>query len=148
MCLIIDVNVAHRVFGSNNDSDFKAVHDALFGRVRKARVVIGGKLAREYQKSSTLRRVYLQLERRGRGRKVNDDLVDRETQAVANLAICKSNDHHVIALARVGHIRLLCTHDRCLVQDFTNPLLVSNPRGKVYQKSNHRSLIGRYCRRL
>lgn len=45
---------------------------------------------------------------------------------------CKSNDSHVIALARVGGARLLYTNDSDLQRDFVRSDLIDNPRGKVY----------------
>jgi hypothetical protein len=54
----------------------------------------------------------------------------------------RSNDPHVIALARASGARTLCSRDRELHKDFKNPALVNDPRGSVYQSPSHRHLLG------
>ena len=60
----------------------------------------------------------------------------------------------MIALAQISGARLLYTNDSNLQKDFTNRLLIKNPRGKVYTtmlsqdfNSTHRRLLTRnVCR--
>ena len=53
----------------------------------------------------------------------------------------KSNDLHVIALARISGARLLYSDDKKLRKDFKNKHLVNSPRGKVYSKEDHQHLL-------
>ena len=59
-------------------------------------------------------------------------MVDRETTDLENNWRGKSDDEHVIALARVSKARVLYAHDSGLRDDFRNRALVSNPRGRLY----------------
>jgi hypothetical protein len=142
MCLIVDANVVPEVFLPTG-KDFMSVHRAL--RDGRATAVRGGtKLREEYDRLGKLRRVLLEFDRRGSLRAVPDAAVDRESHSLRDAGTCRSDDEHVIALARVSGARLLCSRDGDLHGDFTNPKLLS-PRGAVYQRSSHRHLIRKYC---
>lgn len=147
MCMIVDVNIAHRVLLSDNDVDFGHVHTSLFGNKKpRAKLVYGGKLADEYSRNGALRRIVLQLNSAGRARRIADDVVTEEALSVSESGSCRSNDAHIIALARLTDVRLLCSQDNDLHADFTNAQLLSKPRGKVYQNSSHRHLLMQHCR--
>ena len=76
-------------------------------------------------------------------RLVKDEVVRAETTRLerdkANRmeGSCRSNDTHVIALARIGGARLLYSKDLALHQDFRNKQLIDDPRGQIY--STYRS---------
>jgi hypothetical protein len=146
VCLIIDANVAHRVLLRNDDEDFKYVHSYLFSiRYPNGKLMFGGRLAEEYFRIAAVRRIVLELNRAGRAIRVQDDLVNNEEAVVCGLGYCRSNDEHIIALARVTGVRLLCSLDQDLHADFTNGHLVSKPRGRVYQYATHRRLLAWSC---
>lgn len=148
MCLIIDNNVVHRILLRQDDEDFRDVSARLFGKSRaRAVVVYGGLLLEEYQLNREVLRRLRALDQAGRARIVPFDLVQQETEAVQQSGLCVSNDAHVIALARVGKVRLLCSHDQALHQDFTNKRLLDEPRGKVYQNRKHNRLLTAFCSR-
>lgn len=147
MCLIVDTNVAHRVFLARDDDDFRHVFACLFeGRMPRVSIVYGGKLLQEYMKSAPIRRALTILDRAGSARKISDALVESETQTVVGLRLCQSDDEHIIGLALASNVRLLCSNDRDLHSDFTNRRLLNRPRGSVYQKARHRHLLDRFCR--
>jgi len=107
-------------------------------------MVLGGKLTTEYQRLGTrLLQLVQELGRRGAVRAVPFALVEKETRAVA--ARCVSNDAHIIGLARASGVRLLCTEDRVLGDDFRNKDLISNPRGNVCNRASHAKLITKHC---
>ena len=146
MCIIVDMNVAHRVFLRENDPDFAPVHESLFGTSKpKASIVYGGQLLREYAGNNAVRRVIAILDRAARARRVTDDAVDAETTSLCSAGQCVSDDEHIIALARISGVRLLCSHDRQLHRDFTSKHLIDSPRGKVYQNASHVTLIRTFC---
>jgi hypothetical protein len=61
------------------------------------------------------------------------------------MRLCRSNDLHIIALARVARVGLLCSRDQALADDFTNRTLIANPRGRVYKYARHRTLLPQFC---
>lgn len=142
MCLIVDANVAVQVFASILPTDFTPIQKALSNGTAVG--VYGGKLKDEYSALKRLRGIILALDRRGSLRKVPDAAVLAETKKVGNEGQRRSDDPHVIALARVSGVRLLCSHDHNLHADFTNPKIL-RPPGNVYQKPSHRHLIRKHC---
>lgn len=147
MCLIVDMNVAHKILLTNSDVDFKDVHASLFGsKGTIATLVYGGQLLQEYNGNQAVRRRVAVLDAAGRARKVNDGRVDDETQRLSQSGLCSSDDPHIVALARISGVRLLCSHDQQLHHDFTNKRLLDDPRGKVYQNPTHNHLLRRFCR--
>ena len=47
-------------------------------------------------------------------------------------ALCRSNDTHVVALAKQSGSGLLFTNDIELQRDFKNPKIINSPRGVIY----------------
>lgn len=141
MCLILDVNVVHKVFPAPHD-DFKPIHKALISG--RARLVYGGELTREYERLA-FRRVLLRLDQRGAAKQFPDSAVDAEAERLRRGRLCKSNDTHILALAEVSGARLLCSEDVDLGDDFTNAAILSKPRGSVYKRVEHEHLIREHC---
>ena len=107
-------------------------------------LVVGGRLREELYRSATAGRAIQEWIRTRRAVDTEDlrpGEVEFETLALEAAGACRSNDEHVIALARVSGARLLCSKDQLLHQDFRNRELVSNPRGRVYQTSDHTHLL-------
>jgi hypothetical protein len=141
MCVIVDANVAGLVFRGEPHSDFVPVFDWLRDPRRDGCLVFGGELAAELRRVKGGRSYLLQLSRAGRARQIPDADVRAEERRLARAGACRSNDPHVVALARVSGARTLCTHDGDLQRDFTNCDLISDPRGKVYKRPNHCHLL-------
>lgn len=142
MCLILDANCLHKVFPST-DEEFLPVKNAITSG--SAKLVYGGaKLLEEYMRVATAWRMIVALDRAGRTRKVNDSEVDSKESELKVAGQLQSDDPHVIALAMVSGVRLLCSHDTNLHADFTNPNLL-RPRGSVYQYASHKHLIRQHC---
>jgi hypothetical protein len=142
MCLIVDSNEVSRVF-LNASKEFEKLNQAV--SVGKTRIVYGGELTREYRRVNRFWRLLLILDRQGRARQVGDVIVDQETERVREMGICRSDDHHIIALARVGRVRLVCSNDQRLRRDVRNPRLLANPRGNIYNNSDHSRLLRKHC---
>ena len=61
----------------------------------------------------------------------------------------RSDDPHVLALARATGVRLLYTGDGDLVDDFKDKRFIDQPRGKVYSRASNANLLTRSaCSRL
>lgn len=138
MCLIVDANLGARVFAEPADADFSPVLDWLEGN---GCLVMGGQLARELARIERARRYVLGLQRAGRARLIPDEQVEADRVTVAATGLCRSNDDHVVALARVSGARVVCTQDRDLQRDFRNHRLIAHPRGSVYQRREHAKLL-------
>lgn len=145
MCIILDANVVHLVLSATPDQDFLPVRDALFsdGVGCGVRMVYGGRLRREYAASDRVRRIVAELDRGGRALLFADAEVDGLELQLTRSHRCVSDDQHVVALAVISRARLLCSHDVDLHCDFTDPGLISRPRGKVYQNRTHLPLLRR-----
>ncbi len=131
MCLIVDNNVRHEVFGETPTAAGSLFKNRIDNR--NYQLVLGGGLLRELGEYGAFKRWFRTASRYGYVRRIDDQTVDDKTRQLLGDGECISNDHHVIALALVSGARLLFTNDHRLQTDFTNPLVVSHPkRGKVY----------------
>ncbi|MCY4372354.1 MAG: hypothetical protein OXC31_01195 [Spirochaetaceae bacterium] len=140
MCAIIDANVSPEVFGDDRTPRGKILYDWLT-RGRAGRLVVGGELLRELSQYRKFKAWLGEAISAGRARRIRDTVVDSETEAIRAGQSCRSNDHHILALARVSGARLLFTNDRNLEQDFKNRSLVPDPRGKIYKTPDHHHLL-------
>ncbi len=102
----------------------------------------GGENRRELAKLSNVRRRLKTLWSAGLALEEDDGDVDKEEKAVVKMSACRSDDPHVIALARVSGARVVCTEDQALQTDFKNRDLVPAPKGKIYKNANHAHVLG------
>ena len=142
MCLIVDNNGASDFF-CGAVPDLVPLKNAVLASA--CCLYYGGNLRREYFRSEKVKRMVRQLDQAGRAKAVSDAAVDTRMRIVA--PHCVSDDPHIIALALESGARLLCSLDRALHTDFTNPQLINAPRGHVYQNAAHEHLIRRLCKR-
>lgn len=138
MCLIIDANRAAAVFHVPPHEDFWPLLRWL--RSRWGKLVYGGQLANELERVRAAKGALAELKRSGRAVLVDMEAVTKEALTIKQL--CKSNDPFVVALARLTGARILCTEDRTLIEDFLNRTLVPSPKGKIYMRQEHRTLLG------
>jgi hypothetical protein len=143
VCIIIDACVASRVLISEADEDYGLVREAIL--CGRNPIVYGGKLRKEYLKIAQVARMVKVLDQAGLAKSISDVEVDAQDMKLQENASCRSNDTHVIALALVSGARLLCSADQGLHEDFTDPGLVSTPRGKVFQRADHVHLLRKPC---
>lgn len=130
MCIIVDANCG---------SDFSPVsNDAapIYDWVMKSngRIAVGGALKTELL-GCKFRDIYQTLLLAGRIREFDGGAVDKLTAEYSKDQRLKSDDPHIIALAHISKARLLFSRDRDLHADFTSAHLLSQPRGKVYQRN-------------
>ena len=109
---------------------------------------MGGELLRELSGYSKFAQWLYEVRRTERVRIILDEEVDSETDALREMDVCRSDDEHILALARVGGVRLLFTNDADLQADFNDSAIINHPRGKIYTTlvhedttSTHRSLL-------
>jgi hypothetical protein len=146
MSIIIDKNVAASVLVHHDNEEYALLRSAIWGQKKPIpRLVYGGKLTVEYRGSPNIYRVVLQLDRAGRAYTKPDAEVDAEQEVVIQCGLCRSDDQHIIALARVSGARLLCSDDGALRDDFRDKRLINEPRGNLYSSSHHRALLLKHC---
>jgi len=139
LCVIIDASIAGLAFAVPPRADFKPLWYWITHQDGK--LVFGGRLANELRRLPGARRLIVQLWRSGSALEVPLRDVDSEERQVRGLRLCRSNDPHVIALARVSGARVLCTNDSDLEADFKNRELVPAPRGSIYKTASHKGLL-------
>jgi hypothetical protein len=142
MCLILDTDILHKVFRGPS-AEFEPVYRALM--TGDARCVYGGGLTLEYQQVEWFRRLLLRLDQQGIAHQFVKSKIDLEEGKLREKGICGSNDIHILALAIVSRARLLCSEDAALGEDFTNPAILSKPRGNIYKRAEHAHLIREHC---
>lgn len=142
MCIIVDANVRDKFFGSPIDADAAPIMEWIVSS--DGRFIVGGQLTRELAANEKIRRLLVVLNRTGKALVVPSRRVDQKQRELIRSKLCKSNDHHIIALASVSGARLLYSEDKQLHADFKNPELLNRPRGVIYQNASHRRLL-RHC---
>ena len=145
MCAILDANVVGQVFGPDRPAAGKAFFDWL--QSNRGRLVVGGKLRRELDRSTAFRQWRLQAVLAGRVTLLNDDAIDSRAKQLKREDACGSDDEHIVAVAQMSGSRLLFTNDRALQGDFKDKALIDQPRGKVYS-TRDRDDLGPTHRRL
>ena len=135
MCAIIDTNIAHEVFGRNRPEAGVKFFDRI--NSGKMMLLVGGQLRKELFKIGHTKQWIQQALISGEAKLITKG-VNELTEQLNNEDMCKSNDPHVIALAKIGGARLLYSNDTDLRDDFKNRYLIDKPRGKVYSTRKNR----------
>lgn len=130
MCAIVDNNVRDQVFGNNRPGAGEFFLNWL--EERGGRLVVGGELLRELSGYSNFTDWLPQAILSGRAIVIPHEAVATETELLRAEGICRSNDAHVLALARLSGARLLFTNDQALQTDFRNRAIVGGVRGRIY----------------
>jgi hypothetical protein len=157
MCAIVDVNNCHKIFGRTDVQTPAGKFFLDWLESERGRVVIGGtQMKREIDRVGRYDKWLKTAIARGRVRQERDNLVDAEANTLGGNPHCRSDDQHLLALARIAGARLLFTEDPDLQEDFRNHQIIANPRGKVYStridhevsKAHQRLLDPRYAEAL
>tara|TARA_R110001592_G_scaffold346309_1_gene638817 strand:+ start:197 stop:634 length:438 start_codon:yes stop_codon:yes gene_type:complete len=138
MCIIIDANVAGKFCSNPISKEANLIYQKL--TKGELHLALGGKLTKELSKTG-MRRILIELNRRGATKIYPTNEINAETKKLQNLNICASNDHHVIALARISRARVLFSLDHNLHKDFRDRNFINRPRGSVYSSTNHANLL-------
>lgn len=134
--MIIDANVAHE-FGRTISAEAQAIFEWLTNE--GGTIAAGGRVKRELVQTR-FRRIYHALLLAGRLYQYDDREVDRAEAHAISQGNLRSDDPHVIGLARISSCRLLFSRDQELHADFCNPQIL-RPRGRVYQDKSHVHLL-------
>lgn len=138
MCIILDVN-CFTEFKNENDQNMAPVRKWFNQENSKIAYAPTQQFREEWEQVSDAKRRQLKTwSRAGKLKMESKKKVENEIQNVKDRI--KSDDPHIIALARVAKVKVLVSHDQDLHRDFTNPQLVG---GKVYQTEAHSHLLVR-----
>lgn len=140
MCAIIDNNVRHEVFGDRETQTPAGKYFLDWAEGPRGNLVIGGELRRELNGYARFQLWLRTATRRNIVRSIADEQVESETRKLREQRICKSNDKHVLALARVSGTHLLFTNDQALQDDFKNKNIINNPPGQIYTTARHKDI--------
>lgn len=139
MCLIVDADRMGIFLETPEHSDAKPIHAWLRRGVGRLVYSTGGKFDSElYRRARELLGSY---RRAGRATLIPEDTFRDDADRLNEEAELRSNDAHVLALARASRARLLYTGDKSLQDDFRDPHIISNPRGKIYSGAKNRRLL-------
>lgn len=146
MCAILDTSVVHKVFGDDLPEAGGKFFEWL--NAGKGKLVGGGRLLQELEKTYAFREWLKQALLAGRAVRPDDHRIGSETRALERAGSCQSNDPHVIAVARISGARFLYSDDQALQRDFKDRTLID--KGIVYStvrsdkfNSTHWRLLGR-----
>ena len=128
MCAILDNDVCAKVFGEEERPEagkrfFDWIHNG------SGRLVIGGRLRSELYKNQKFKMWANTAIKVGKLKEFDDDAIN---QLEGTLDSLRSNDAHIIALAKISHARVLCTNDRKLKEDFKDRKIINKPKGAIY----------------
>ena len=139
MCMIIDTNVINKFLNKPDHEDMAPIHDWVN---KRGRIVYstGDKFSSELQQSA--RNELTRYAQEGKAKFIPAERVAEEaTNLRKYMSEIKSDDQHVLALARLSQTRLLFTSDQKLMADFRNHEIIRAPRGSVYQDKRHENLL-------
>ena len=143
MCIIIDANRMGIFLSEPPNADAAPIHDWLMKKGGRIIYSTGGKFAKEISRRARERlTAYV---RSGMAIQVDAQKFRRDESSLA--PDVRSDDPHVLALARASGARLLYTDDAALMDDFTDKRFIDGPRGKVYKYAAHakRLLTKKMC---
>ena len=137
MCIIIDANKMSVFLSEPPNEDVAPIHDWLSDKNKMGKIVYatGGKFDDEIGRRARERlTVYY---RSGRAIRIDADAQDFRRDESSLAPKIRSDDPHVLALARASGARRLYTDDAKLMDDFTDKRFIDGPRGKVYKYAKH-----------
>ena len=141
MCIIVDTNKLGTFLADPPDDDSRPIHKWLDRGAGSIVYSTGGKFAEEIQGRVKAR--LANYVRAGRAKLIPGSLFANDKRHLEARADFRSDDPHVLALARAAGVRLLYTADRNLISDFTNKRFIDRPRGKVYSGARNAGLLTR-----
>lgn len=139
MCIIVDADRLGTFLADPVHEDAAPIREWLDRRGGRIVYSTGGKFAHEIGRR--LRIKLADYVRAGKAAYVPPErFVDDE---IALRPMIRSNDPHVLALARATGVRLLYTGDGNLGRDFKDKRFIDRPRGKVYSRAGNADLLTR-----
>ena len=132
MCMILDSN--RWIDFSNQKEDMKPIRKWLEKQNGKLVYSNYEPIQKElnYLKNNNLKAYY----EAGKALFIPNEEVEKKVEEIKNKYQLRSNDIHILGLAKASNAKVLCTKDRKLHQDFKDII-----RGKIYQNKKHQHLL-------
>ena len=141
MCLIIDANRLGAFLSDPAHEDAAPIRNWLDRRGGRIVYSTGGAFATEVGRGT--RAKLLAYSQAGKAQLVSADRFVDDERSLRERTDLRSDDPHVLALARWARVRLLYTADADLIADFKNKQFIDHPRGKVYSRAANARLLTR-----
>ena len=138
MCIIIDTNKMSAFLKNTSSEDLQPIHTWLSKRGESFVYTTYGTYGEELKTVKDRLSVYV---RNGHAHLVDKSKIIPEENKLQAIDKHKSNDIHILALARASGARLLYTGDKALIADFGNKEIINNPKGKIYSGSRNKNLL-------
>lgn len=140
MCIIVDTNRMMDYLSNPDNEDVAPIHKWLNRKLGFLVYSTEGRFANELQRKA--RRLLQEQMRAGNAKLIPSNECREDEQSLQGNSAVKSDDYHILALARASNARILFTSDQDLVEDFKNKALIDKPRGKIYSgKQNEIELL-------
>ena len=139
MCMIVDANKLGEFLADPPNADALPIRNWLGRRSGSLVYSTGGAFKREL--GGTARRKLADFAQAGKARLVPAARFAKDEAELRASGQLRSNDPHVLALARASGARLLYTGDDDLKADFKDHRLISAPRGKIYSGAANANLL-------
>lgn len=139
MCIIVDANRLGAFLADPATSDAAPIRNWLDRRGGRIVYSTGGAFAKEVGRPT--RAKLLTYVRAGKATLIPPGQFADDERALSENTDLRSDDPHVLALARWTRVRLLYTGDANLIADFKDKKLIDRPRGKVYSTAANAGLL-------
>lgn len=146
MCMIVDTNRLGDFLAKPETPDAAPIHRWLRRGWGNLAFSMGGAFADELYRAAKSR--LLEYSRAGQATRFPDEQVEDEARRLKSEGVVRSNDAHVLALAKVSGARLLYSGDADLMADFKDGKILGKPRGKIYSGVKNKRLLTRDACRI
>ena len=146
MCIIVDADRIGRFLRDPTDDDSEPIRRWID---RGGGVVVYAteeRFRKEIVRSAKDR--LAEYVRAGKARHIAIERFGEDVKELRHSGRLRSNDAHVLALARASGARLLYTGDTSLMDDFRDKALIDKPRGRIYSGAANRNLLTRSTCRM
>ena len=143
MCMIVDASKLADFLADPIRMDSEPIHNWLERGMGVLVYSTGGQYGVELNRTPKLKVKLADYARSGRARVIRPERFAADERALTRRSDRRSNDAHVLALARESGARLLYTGDDALMADFKDKNFINGPRGKIYSSAANRRLLTR-----
>ena len=135
MCMILDAN-QYDHFINKKSKDVELIHDWLDNKNGALVYSDHKQMEKEIKKSPRFQKFLFEKSRTGKSKKVDKKEVEKSMKIIKKNHQLKSDDLVTLGLAHASGVKLLCSKDKNLHDDFKTII-----RGGVYQNKDHKRLL-------
>ena len=133
MCIIIDSNKWTDF--SNQTDDMKPVHKWL---EKHGKLVYSDDPTIKKELRESQNKTLIEYLRAGKAVFISSEKVSTKVEEIQKSKYqLKSNDIHILGLAKASNVKVLCTKDKKLHHDFKKVII----KGSIYQDKDHQHLL-------